>query len=152
MDETAAIFPSYPVRKVVNKEALMRTHIIILAWLHIVLNGLTLLLGAGIMLLLFGIGGAAAVSGGHEALPAVPILGTIGTFILLCFAIVSVPGIAVGVGLLNLAPWARIGGIIISILQLFNFPFGTAVGIYGLVVLFNPETVALFERGSGTDF
>jgi hypothetical protein len=130
----------------------MRTHITILAWLLIVLNGVVLLAGAGIMLLFLGIGGAAAASSPHDAIAALGVLGTIGMFVLIVLAVISVPGIAVGVGLLNLAPWARIGGIIISILHLFNFPFGTAVGIYGLTVFFNAETVALFDRGSVSDF
>src|SRR5262252_9504021 len=100
----------------------MRTHVTVLAWLHIVWNGLFLLIGAGVMLLMLGIGGAAALSSPHDALPALGVLGSIGTFILLIFAVLSVPGLAIGIGLLNYAPWARIGGIIISILQLFNFP------------------------------
>src|SRR5689334_11395294 len=119
----------------------MRTHITVLAWMLIVLNGFGLLVGAGLLLLFLGIGGAAAASSPHDAVAALGILGTIGMFIMAVLAVVSIPGLAVGVGLLNLAPWARIGGIIISILQLFNFPIGTAIGIYGLVVFSNAETV-----------
>jgi hypothetical protein len=116
-----------------------------LGWLNIVLNGLTLLLGVGLLLMFFGIGGLAAATGGKDALVAIPVLGAIGTFLAVFFAVIGLPGFLVGIGLLNRAPWARIGGIIISILSLINFPFGTAIGIYGLVILFNAETVALFD-------
>ena len=40
--------------------------------------------------------------------------------------------------------WARIGGLILSALNLLNFPFGTALGFYGLWVLLNKETEAAF--------
>ena len=40
-----------------------------------------------------------------------------------------------GYGLLNRRPWGRIVAIIVAILALINFPFGTALGIYTLWVL-----------------
>lgn len=124
----------------------MRQHVTILAWLHIVLNGLQLLGGLLLWLFFAGIGGLAAATGGHETLPALPILGGIGTLLLTIFAALAVPGMIIGWGLLQLAPWARIAGIVISIIDLFYPPIGTALGVYGLIILFNPETVALFER------
>ena len=124
----------------------MRQHITILAWLHIVLNGVQLLGGLLLWLFFAGLGGLAAATGGQEALPALPILGGIGALLLTIFAVLAVPGMIIGWGLLQLAPWARIAGIVISILDLFYPPIGTALGIYGLIILFNPETVALFER------
>jgi len=59
--------------------------------------------------------------------------------------ILSLPGIIAGVGLLKFRPWARIVAIILGALHLLSFPFGTALGVYTLIVLLNPETVALFE-------
>jgi hypothetical protein len=50
-----------------------------------------------------------------------------------------------GYGLLKYWNWARILVIVIAILNLFNFPFGTALGVYSLWVLFKPEVVRLFE-------
>jgi len=48
------------------------------------------------------------------------------------------------IGLLRLRPWARIAGIVVSILSLVAFPLGTVLGIYGLWVLFSKDTERLF--------
>jgi hypothetical protein len=42
---------------------------------------------------------------------------------------------AAGLGLLDYAPWARSLAVAVLVLGLLNFPFGTALGIYGLWVL-----------------
>ena len=118
----------------------MRNHVILVAWLHIILSGLTLLVGLCVFLLCFVLG--------VVALPVLPFFGAIGAFILVLFALFSVPGLIMGWGLLQFAPWARILAIVLSILGLVFHPaigIGTVLGIYSLVVLFNPETVALFE-------
>ena len=41
----------------------------------------------------------------------------------------------VGYSLLTRRPWGRVVGIIVAILSLIKFPFGTALGIYTLWVL-----------------
>ena len=46
---------------------------------------------------------------------------------------------AAGSGLLQYKSWARVLSIIMSIFLLFKFPVGTAVGVYGLWVLFSQE-------------
>jgi len=74
-----------------------------------------------------------------------PILGIIGCLIFVFVMLVSIPGLIAGVGLLKLRPWARILGIVISAVNILNFPFGTALGVYGLWVLLSTETIALFE-------
>jgi hypothetical protein len=56
-----------------------------------------------------------------------------------------IPAIALGIGLLNLRPWALSIGTIIAILELLNFPIGTALGIYALWVLMSPEADPLFN-------
>lgn len=40
-----------------------------------------------------------------------------------------------GFGLLTRQPWGRVVGIVVAILSLLKFPFGTALGIYTLWVL-----------------
>ncbi len=42
----------------------------------------------------------------------------------------------------------RTGSIIIAALCLFSFPFGTALGIFTLVVLLNEEVRVAYEQGS----
>jgi hypothetical protein len=69
-----------------------------------------------------------------------PILGVIGGFVFILLLVLSLPGLVIGIGLVQFRPWARVAGIILSALDLFNVPFGTALGIYGLWVLLNRET------------
>ncbi len=123
----------------------MRTHVQILAWIYIVFSGFHVLMGLLMFLAFLGIGAFAGIAG---ALPAIPILGGVGAFVFMFILIVYLPGLLAGIGMLSYAPWARILAIIISILQLFYFPVGTLLGAYGLYVLFNPETVRLFEGRS----
>jgi hypothetical protein len=124
----------------------MRNHVPVLAWLHIVLNGFGVLGGLLMLVLFGGLGAAATAAGGNEAMPVAPIFGSIGVIVFLFIAILCLPGIVGGLGLLQGAGWARMVIIVISILDLFAFPVGTALGVYGLVVLFNPEVVAAFEQ------
>ena len=42
--------------------------------------------------------------------------------------------------------WGRIVAIIVFILSLFNFPFGTALGIFGLIGAFDTEVTAYCNR------
>ena len=60
-------------------------------------------------------------------------------------AVLGLPKIIGGIGLLKQQEWARILILVISFLSLFNIPFGTALGIYSIIVLLNKETVKLFE-------
>lgn len=58
--------------------------------------------------------------------------------------ILSIPGIIAGFGLYKHKEWARILTLILSVIGIFNFPFGTAIGIYSIWVLIQPESVAAF--------
>jgi hypothetical protein len=62
--------------------------------------------------------------------------------------LVSLPGIIIGIGLIRLRPWARIAGIVVSIIDLMMIPFGTVVGVYGIWVLFSKDTERLFSAPS----
>ena len=50
-----------------------------------------------------------------------------------------------GIGILKLKNWARIMLIVLSIINLLNFPIGTAISIWFLIVLFNDEVKALMK-------
>lgn len=58
--------------------------------------------------------------------------------------ILSIPGIIASMGLYRRKEWARILTLILSVIGIFNFPFGTAIGIYSIWVLIQPESVADF--------
>jgi hypothetical protein len=77
---------------------------------------------------------------------AVPlgILTLIGGSVAAFLFVLSAPGIVGGIGLLKLKPWARYLVLILGVFNLFNFPVGTLVGIYTLVVLLLNKTAELF--------
>jgi hypothetical protein len=124
----------------------METHFKELAVLHIVLGALGILIGLFVFAVMGGVAGIIQMDGDNDAEMVVPILGAVGGFVLILMLVLSVPGIIAGYGLLSFQPWARILTIVLSILDLVNIPFGTALGAYGLWVLFKPETVRLFEQ------
>ena len=124
----------------------MESHIKIVGILHIVLSCMGVLAAVVVLLVFGGLAGVVGVSDHTgDSAAAVPILGGIGGILFVIIMAVSVPGLIGGIGLLKMAPWSRILMIVISVIDLFNIPFGTALGIYGLWVLTKPETVALLE-------
>ncbi len=60
--------------------------------------------------------------------------------------IVSIPGFIAGLGLFKMKEWARILTLIISVLNLFSFPIGTAVGVYSIWTLSHKDAVPLFRN------
>jgi hypothetical protein len=127
----------------------MQSHVKILGILHIVFGAMGILIGLGLLVLFGGIAGVVGMNAGSDdAAVAVPILGGIGGLIFLFTALLSIPGIIAGIGLLSFRPWARILAIVISILSLVQIPFGTALGFYGIWVLFSRDGQALFDRAS----
>jgi hypothetical protein len=128
----------------------MKDHVKILGVLHIVMGALGALTALGFLVVFGGIasmiGLSAATGGDPDAAVAAPILGTIGVAISFFILLLSVPGIVTGWGLMKFKPWARLLGMIISALQLFAVPIGTAIGVYGLWVLLNNQTEALFRN------
>ena len=123
----------------------METHVKVLAVLHIALGALGVL-GAFVLMLVFG-GAAGIVSStaDSDARIAIPIIGITGMALVVFMLVRSLPGVFIGVGMLKFRSWARIGGIVLSILDLIWIPFGTAVGVYGLWVLFSKEGERLFD-------
>jgi hypothetical protein len=61
--------------------------------------------------------------------------------------LVGLPQILGGWGLLRHKEWARILMLVISFLNVFHVPFGTALSVYSMIILFNGETVRLFQAG-----
>lgn len=125
----------------------MAQHVKILGILHIIFGGLGVLAAVIILLVFGGISTLAGLSDhAPEGLPVIGFIsiGAIGGLIFLFVLALSLPALIIGIGLIQFRPWARIGGIILSALDLFGFPFHTILGIYGLWVLLNRETELLF--------
>lgn len=117
----------------------MKTHINLVATLHIVFSVLGLI-AALFFYVFFGVVGDIA-----DDMEAEFVLNIIGSSLAVFFAIISVPGIIGGVGLLKRKEWARILVIIISALDLLNFPLGTALGVYSIWALVQPEIITEFK-------
>ncbi|NLV30070.1 MAG: hypothetical protein GXY47_02860 [Acidobacteria bacterium] len=115
----------------------MDQHIKVLGVLNIVCGALGVL-GAVAILAVFGgvigIVGAASPPSVHPAV-APSVLAVVGGAIALLLLLLSAPSIVAGIGLVRLRNWGRILGVVVSVLHLLNFPFGTALGAYGLWVL-----------------
>lgn len=124
----------------------MTTHVKVLGVLYIALSALGV---CAALLLAVALGTASGIVGlnadPHDAAIALPIIGIAGTALVVFLLAMSLPGVITGVGLLKFRPWARIVGIVLSVIHLINIPFGTLLGIYGLWVLLNKEAEPLFS-------
>ena len=104
-------------------------HVNILGWLLVIGHALFLGVGVFVFFLLTGIG---AATGDDQARA---VLVVVGTTVGLLLALLALPGMLAGYGLLRGAGWGRALAIVISVFNLANFPVGTAIGLYGLWVL-----------------
>ncbi len=116
----------------------MGKHVSFLGGLYIVLDILFLIAGAIILGLIL-LAGEAFQSPAGEAISEAVAIGA-GVFLLL----LAVFGLVVGIGLLQRKSWARVIALILGVINLFNVPIGTILGIYTLWVLLNPETADEF--------
>ncbi len=116
----------------------MKQHIKTLGILWIIYGALGILAAVFIFMLLFGI------SYIPEDIESPIILRTVALSVSLFIAVLSLPEIFAGIGLLRRREWGRILTLVVSFLNLLWFPFGTALSIYALVILFNPEAADLF--------
>lgn len=113
-------------------------HVRILGWLNVGLSLFMLVIGAFVFLV---VAGAGALSGDADAFVITSLVGTIvGGFML----VMALPGLLAGYGLLKRKQWGRILALVIGILNLVNFPFGTAVGVYTLWVLLPQDATDYF--------
>ena len=90
----------------------MDLHVKVL-WILFIVLGACGLLGALLLVLIFG-GAASAVgaSGDPDAAIALPIIGLTGMAVVGFVALMSLPGVVIGAGLLQFKSWARIGAIV----------------------------------------
>lgn len=127
----------------------MRDHVRILGILNIVMGSLTALIGIVVFLIMGGTAGFLTATGTtyDDTHVAAPVVAVIGVGVAVFFLVLAAPSIIGGWGLLKFRPWARIVIIIVSVFHLLNFPFGTALGVYGLWVLLSEPGRQIFEGG-----
>lgn len=118
----------------------MEKHINIIASLRIGFSILGLLIGGIIFTVLYFIGDFVD---DHEAEVVLTIVANV---VMVLILILSIPGIIAGIGLFKRKEWARILTLILSVLDLFNIPVGTAIGVYSIWALVQPEVVEQFKK------
>lgn len=118
----------------------VQQHVTVLGWLYIIGHAIFLAIGGFVFILLVGIG----VASGEPA--ARSILGVVGMSVGGLLAVLSVPGLAAGYGLLTHKPWARVLALVVGILGLVNVPVGTAIGLYAVWVLTQPAATVVFAE------
>lgn len=118
----------------------MQKNINIVAALQIGLSVFNLLIAFLIFTVLKVVGGFVDDPNGST------ILSLIADILAIVFIIISIPGILAGIGLYKRREWARILTIVLSVIELFSFPFGTAIGIFSIWALVQDEAVAAFNN------
>jgi len=114
----------------------MNIHVKVVAVLHI-LSGVLGLIAAVIIFAVSGVAGGIVISQGERG--AATVIGIVALVIGGFLAVLALPGIIGGWGLLAQKQWARVLVIVLGILHLVNFPFGTALGVYTFWVLLSKE-------------
>ena len=120
----------------------MEQHIKILAILFMILG----VLGIAFAVFFLVLGGVAAAGIGSQvgsdpdAAGGALAAGGCMTGIAILVGVLSLPSLITGWGLLKHKSWSRILAIIVSILSLPSVPIGTAIGVYGLWVMFNDDS------------
>jgi hypothetical protein len=116
----------------------MRKHVTVAGALRIGMGVMGLLIAGFVVVTVVGGG---LISGDRDAIAITSVVGTVvGGF----FALLSLPNIIAGLGLIKFRPWARILTLILSALDLVNMPVGTLLGVYTIWVILQDETEKLF--------
>ena len=125
------------------EEKAMAKHITILGWLHIAHGLMLTLIAAIIFVSLMSAGVITALTSGDTE--TVTVLSIVALSISFFFSLFAIPHIVGGVGLLRRANWGRVVAAVAGILGIMNMPFGTAIGVYTIYVLFNKDIDRAFH-------
>ncbi len=124
----------------------MQQHITVVGALRIGSAIMGIIIAGIVALFLIGPGIIAqCVDGDGEALVILTAIAIPLMFFFVLFAVLDIVG---GIGVLKRKNWARYLVMIHSVLDLFNFPIGTALGIYCIWVLAHGETARLFTQAA----
>lgn len=124
----------------------MERHIKILGILHVAYAVVCITMSYGLMYVITrlehlpGTIHRPAVFIGSHRVAMYSLVDFIGNIVLTYVLLVGLAGIIAGCGVLGRKYWARILITIVGIVLLLDFPFGTALGIYTLWVVFQPDT------------
>lgn len=124
---------------------IMEKHINIVAALQISLSIFNLLIAFLIFTVL------KLVDGLVDDVNGATILSVITDILAVVFTVISIPGILTGMNLYKRKEWARVLTLVLSVIEILSFPFGTAIGIYSIWAMTQPETVAAFSKSGETN-
>jgi hypothetical protein len=124
----------------------MKQHITVVGALRIGYGIMGLMIAGLILLLMVGPGLIAQLADGDAE--ALAILTFIGVPVAFFFAMLSLLNIVGGIWVLKHRNWARYLVLILSVLDIFNVPIGTILGIYCIWALANDSTARLFAGES----
>ena len=136
----------------------VETHVRIAAWLRIAWSVLWLLLALAVALFVWGVVGepfrdlARQSRGDPMTDPVVEVVGRLPAAVILAsvaMAVLTLPGLVTGWGLLTYRSWAPMVNVILSAFDLLLVPLGTIFGGYSIWVMLHPETVELFKADGG---
>jgi hypothetical protein len=118
----------------------MKDHVKVIGILWVIFGVFCLGLAILVLLVFFGV---AQIPNVEEVSPGfLRIIGiAVGSFL----GLLALPQIIGGLGLVQHKEWARILMLVISFISLPHIPFGTALGVYSMIILFHPETVRMFH-------
>jgi hypothetical protein len=124
----------------------MQTHVKVLGVLFLIWAGLLAFLALAIPLGLSIASLFLGQSGDPDAQTGMFVMGLFGTLGAAIFGVLALAWGICGYGILKHKSWARIFAIVLCAISLVKIPFGTALGIYGLWIMFNKETEAIFTK------
>ncbi len=133
-------------------EQQLRTHVPTASWLLIANSLLGLVLSLFLFTLMASAGAlfTEAIPTGNdpEAAHMLSWMASYNTFMATLIsglvAGLSIPGLIAGAGMLARKSWARVLGIVVSVLTLINFPVGTLIGGYAIFVLMQDAATSYF--------
>ncbi len=124
----------------------MKTHVQIVAILHIALGVIALLCAVAIFLF-FGMATAVVTSQGDRH--AAGITAIVGVVLGVFLTILSLPGMLGGWALYSGRPWGRPVILVLSALHVLNFPIGTALSVYSFwALLSEPQPTVAVPPGA----
>jgi len=124
------------------EENKMKKHVTIVGAIHIGFGFLGLI---GAMAIFFAFNFARGFIPPEEGDIPITILKALGIGLTILVGFMSTLGLIGGIGLIALQSWARYLIIVVAILGLLNIPIGTLKGVYSLWVLFQDDTVKLWQ-------
>lgn len=84
--------------------------------------------------------------------PPMEFFWAIFAFVTVFYVLMSIPALLAGYAMLKKKSWARIAGIVSSVIACMSFPFGTALAVYSFWYFFGEAGKAYDRSLSGTDW